>query len=91
MKKLVPLALLSLTLASCAGMRQDGDDFTAHAESFNLVGLQIPGDDYAAAMEQVPEGATVHTVRSTPADWSSVTGVLNRILGFSYTEVSGTK
>jgi hypothetical protein len=90
MKKLT-LALLLASLTACAGMREGDDTFTAHAEAFNLVGFQIPHDDYEAALELVPEGAEVVTIRSTPADWSSLSGILNRLLGVSYTEISGTK
>lgn len=90
MKKLT-LILALTSLASCAGMRQDDDTFSAHAESFNIVGLQLPGNDYEAAMDLVPEGAEIVTIRSTPSDWASLTGILNRLLGISYTEVSGTK
>lgn len=89
MKKLILLVALAAT-ASCSGMRQNGDSFTAHGESFNLFGLQIPGNDYDAAWSEVPEGGTIVTIASTPADMHSVLGVLNRILGFSQTQISGT-
>lgn len=90
MKRLILLAALAAT-ASCSGMRDNGDSFTAHAEAFNLFGLQIPGDDYEAAWAEVPDDAEIVTISSTPSDWDSVVGVLNRILGFSTTQISGTK
>lgn len=90
MKKLILLAALAAS-ASCAGMRDNGDSYTAHAEAFNLFGLQIPHDDYQAAWDQVPEGGEVVTIASTPSDWDSVVGILNRIIGFSSTQISGTK
>ena len=90
MKKLCIVAGL-LSLASCAGTRTTGDRFTTHAEAFNLFGLQIPGDDQAAAWANVPEGAEITTVRSTPSDWTSVFGVLNRIFGVTVTEISGKR
>jgi len=89
MKKLLLLGVLAAS-ASCAGMRENGDSYTAHAEAFNLFGLQIPHDDYEAAWAEVPEGTEVVTIASTPSDWDSVLGVLNRIIGFSSTQISGT-
>ena len=91
MKKLTALLVLASLSASCSGLRETDDSFSAHAESFRIVGIAIPGEDNAAAMALVPEGATITTVHSTPADWTSFFGVLNNILGFSVTTVSGTK
>jgi hypothetical protein len=94
MKKSLQLSALSLSLAllasSCSGLRTTGNTSTAHAESFNLFGLAIPGDDHEAAMNHVPAGATVHTVYSSPRDWTSVVGVLNSIFGFTATQVTYT-
>jgi len=81
--------LTAAGLCSCTGIRRSGDQFTAHAESFNILGLQIPEDDYKAAMKQVPAGADIHTVDSTPNDWTSIWGGFNKIIGFSGTEISG--
>ena len=91
MKKLTALLVLASLSASCSGLRETDDGFSAHAESFRIVGFAIPGEDDAAAMALVPEGATITTVHSSPADWTSFFGVLNNILGFSVTTVSGTK
>jgi hypothetical protein len=91
MKKILPLLLLATLSASCSGLRETDSTFTAHAESFRIFGFAIPGEDNEAAVAKVPEGATIETIRSSPADWTSVAGALNNILGFSYTEISGTK
>jgi hypothetical protein len=88
MKKLCSLALL-FCLTSCVGTRTTGDNFTVHAETFNLLGFQIPGDDQEAAWELVPEGATITSVQSSPSDWTSFFGVLSRIIGVSATQISG--
>lgn len=87
--KSVVIALVVVGLSSCTGIRRSGDQFTAHAESFNILGLQIPEDDYKAAMKQVPAGADIHTVGASPNDWTSILGGLNKIIGFSGTQVSG--
>ena len=81
--------LIATGLGSCTGIRRSGDQFTAHAESFNILGLQIPEDDYKAAMKQVPAGADIHTVEATANDWTSVWGGFNKIIGFSGTAISG--
>lgn len=83
------LASSLLVLSACSGMQKSGNTFTAHAESFNIIGFQIPGGQYEKALSMVPQGADVHTITSNPTDLTSGLGVLNRILGVSYTEVSG--
>ncbi len=88
MKKLA-LSALCVALCSCTGIRKSGDQFTVHAEAFNILGLQIPADDYKTAMKQVPIGAEIHTINSTPSDWTSVIGGFFRIIGFTFTEISG--
>lgn len=80
------LSLLLLT-ASCAGTRTVGDRNLVHAEAFNLFGWQFPHDDQAAAWSRVPEGADVHTVTTSPRDWSSVLGVLNNLFWFTGTQI----
>ena len=90
MKKTILLALLVALLAGCSGMRKTGSTFTAHAESFRILGFPIPEDDQAAARKMVPKGATIQNVSSTPADWTSVWGGLWNILGFHMTEIGGT-
>lgn len=89
MKKYVVLSLLLCAVSACSGMQKTGDTFTVHSESFNIVGFQIPGGEYAKARSMVPAGAEVHTVHANPSDWDSLLGVLNRIIGVSYTEISG--
>ena len=91
--KSLTVLILAATLltSSCAGLRETNDTFTAHAESFRIFGYSIPADDQAAAREQVPSGATITTVNSTPADWTSFWGVLGNIFWFHRTEISGTK
>lgn len=88
MKTLI-LALLFLSLASCSGIKRSGEQFTVHAESLNLLTLQIPRDDYQAALALVPESADIQTVRSTPSDLGSLWGIVNRVFGIGYTEISG--
>jgi hypothetical protein len=84
------VALAAIAMCSaCTGIRKSGDQFTAHAESFNILGFQIPKDDYSSAMKQVPAGAEIHTVASVPSDWTSFFGGLNRIIGIGQTQISG--
>ena len=89
MKKLLLVCTLLVTVSACTGIRRSGDTFTAHAESLNLIGFQIPENDYPAAVALIPEGAQVHTVTSNPSDWTSILGVINRIIGIGYPEISG--
>lgn len=87
--KIIALLILAASMTACSGIRRSGDQFTTHAEAFNLLGLQIPEDDYMAAMKHVPAGAEIHTVGASPNDWTSVLGGLGKILGFSQTQISG--
>lgn len=90
MKRL--LCILGLiSLAGCSGITHNEEVYTAHAESFNIVGLQIPGNTQDRAMELVPEGATVETIQSTNSDTDSALGILNRIIGIDYVQVGGKK
>ena len=84
------LCLSILTMAGCAGIREAGGHFTVHAESFRIFGYAIPEDDQAKAASMVPDGATIYTCCSTPADWTSVIGVLRNIVGFHGTCIAGT-
>ncbi len=92
-KTLIPaLCLTALVTAGCAGTRSANGYYTVHAESFRIIGFAIPGDDQEAAAKLQAEkypGATVTTNSSTPADWTSFWGVLNNIIGFSSTSISG--
>ncbi len=85
---LFPSLLLIPLFTGCVGVRQTDDTYTVHAETFHLVGLNIPGDDRDAAWAKVPEGAEVISVRSSPSDWHSILGVLNKLFGFSTTEIT---
>lgn len=80
-----------LALSSCAGIRQTDNQFSAHAESFRIVGFSIPHDDQKAAREMVPANATITSVHSTPADWTSISGFFGNLFWFHQTTVSGTK
>jgi len=91
-KSILVVAMFALVGSiGCAGVRQTNSNFSAHAESFRIFGNAIPGDDMAAAAAQVPAGATVTSVSATPADWTSVLGVLGNVFGFHQTQISGTK
>ena len=90
MKKLLLCTVVLSLTASCSGMRKSGDQYTVHAEAFNIVGFQIPECDYAKANSMIPKGASVHTVSTTSNDWTSVIGVINKIVGFSETQISGS-
>ena len=90
MKKLL-VVLGIVSLAGCSGINHNEEVYTAHAESFNIVGFQVPGNTQDRAMELVPEGATVDTVTSTNSDTTSVLGVINRIIVIEYVQVGGKK
>ena len=87
-KVLVVLVAVSL-LSACSGVRRTGDTVTTHAEAFHILGLTIPEDDQAKARSLVPAGTAIHTVYSSPSDWTSFWGFVTRILGFSTTQISG--
>ena len=80
-----------LLLASCAGTRSTGGHYTTHAEAFNLLSIPFFGNDYTRAWSKVPEGATVHSVTTTPRDWTSLRGILSPVLGVSSTQISWSK
>ncbi|MGC9403516.1 MULTISPECIES: hypothetical protein [Vibrio] len=90
MKKLLCI-LGVMSLAGCSGITHNDEVYTAHAESFNIVGLQIPGNTQDRAMDLVPEGATVETIRATDSDTDSALGIINRIIGIDYVQVGGKK
>lgn len=90
MKKLLCIVGV-VSLAGCSGITHNDEVYTAHAESFNIVGLQFPGNTQDRAMELVPEGATVKTIQSTNSDTDSALGIINRIIGIDYVQVSGEK
>ena len=90
MKKL-SLCLLLACLASCAGTRENGDHVTAHAEAFNIFTFPLMGNDYDAAWENVPTGADIISVTSTPRDWTSLQGIFAQIMGVSSTQITYAK
>ncbi|MCC6207428.1 MAG: tRNA modification GTPase [Gammaproteobacteria bacterium] len=78
-------------LTACSGIRTTDDNYSAHAENFNILFLQIPGGDtQQRAMELVPEGSDVITMTSTPKDPSSLIGFINRLIGIDITFVNGS-
>ena len=90
LRKIVIIAAL-INLAACSGIRTTDKAFSAHAESFNILFLQIPPrDTQEKAMELVPQKATIKTVSSAPKDLTSVTGFINRLIGIDYTSIEGT-
>ncbi|WP_435249976.1 hypothetical protein ACMAZD_19415 [Vibrio sp. nBUS_14] len=86
------LLILSIaTLAGCSGISHTDTAYVAHAESFNILGAQIPGDTQQRALDLVPEGATLETIHSTNSDTTSLLGIINRIIGIDYVQVGGEK
>jgi hypothetical protein len=91
--KVTKLLLATTVLAicvGCSGMRKTDHAFYTHAESFRVLGYSIPGDDQARARVLVPGDAEITSVRSTPADWTSLLGILGNILWIHQTEIGGT-
>jgi hypothetical protein len=88
---LLGAALSMALLSGCAGIRETNNQFSTHAECLRVVGFPIPADDQAAARNLVPRNGKITTIDSTPTDWTSVEGVLNNIIGFTETTISGTK
>lgn len=90
MKRILAGSVL-LLLVSCAGTRRSGEHYTTHAESLNILSIPFFGNDYDQAWSRIPEGAVIHTVTTTPRDWTSLRGILNRLLGITSTQISWTK
>jgi len=92
MRKLViAVSVLGLmSLVGCSGVRSSNGTFVAHAESFRILGMAIPGDDQQAALDQVPRGAKITNVSASAADWTSFVGFLGNIIGFHGTQIGGT-
>jgi hypothetical protein len=93
MKTTTLLLLTAALLTGCAGIRETNNQFTTHAECVRIFGNPIPEDDQAAARALVPAGAKtqITNLQSSPADWTSVFGILGNIIAFNQTTVSGTK
>lgn len=86
---LVGMAMVAST--ACSGVRTTDQTYSAHAESFNILFLQIPGGDtQQRAMALVPEGGEIQTISSAPKDTSSLIGVINRIIGIDITFINGS-
>jgi hypothetical protein len=86
---LMGMALLAVT--ACSGIRTADQTYSAHAESFNILFLQIPGGDtQQRAMELVPEGGEITTIDSTPKDVTSLLGFINRLIGIDITFINGS-
>lgn len=90
MRKLLAIMPLAL-LCACSGIRQTNNTFSTHAESFRVLGFPIPEDDQAKARSLVPQSAEIVSVHTTPADWTSLVGVLGNLFWFHQTNISGTK
>lgn len=73
------------------GIRQTKTTFASHAESFRFFGIPIPEDDQLAARRLVPDGATIVSEHSTPADWTSFVGFIGNIFWFHQTSIAGEK
>ena len=89
-KKILFVAAL-INLAACSGLRTTNDTFSAHAENFNILFLQIPGGDtQKRAMELVPKESQIITVNSSPTDVTSLIGFISRLIGADFTFINGT-
>ncbi|MGR5095990.1 hypothetical protein ACPV5O_18415 [Vibrio maritimus] len=83
------LVAYTLSIVGCAGIKQTDKVYSAHAESFNILGLQVPGKSHERAMALVPENGSVDSVIANENDWTSIYGVINRLFGVEYIQVSG--
>lgn len=87
--KTILFALAILTMSGCSGLNQTDKQFSSHAESVNVLFLQIPGNTMERANNLVPKDADVKTVHSTPSGMTSVIGILNRLIGIETVSISG--
>lgn len=92
--RILVVCLIAHSLLACAGIRRTENTFYVHAECVRVLGFPIPQDDTTAAWKlfeagEVPAGAQVKTVTSTPADWTSLMGALGNILWIHRTTISG--
>lgn len=84
------MGVVLLAVAACSGIRTTDRSYSAHAENFNILFLQIPGGDtQQRAMELVPEGSDIVTITSSPKDTSSLIGFINRLIGIDVTFING--
>lgn len=87
----IMLVAVFMSLTACAGVRTTDQAYSAHAENFNILFLQIPGGDtQERAMKLVPEGAEIETINSAPKDPTSLIGFINRLIGIDITFINGT-
>jgi hypothetical protein len=88
--KILLIAAL-LNLAACSGLRTTDGAFSAHAENFNILFLQIPGGDtQKRAMELVPKDSEIITLNTSPTDVTSLIGFITRLIGADFTFITGT-
>lgn len=91
MFKRIVLFTALINLTACSGLRTTDGAFSAHAENFNILFLQIPGGDtQKRALELVPENSQIITVDSSPKDVTSVIGFITRLFGTDFTYINGT-
>jgi hypothetical protein len=89
--KKIALITALINLTACSGLRTTDGTFSAHAENFNILFLQIPGGDtQKRAMELVPKNSQIVTVNSSPNDVTSLIGFIIRLIGADFTFVNGT-
>ncbi|MFC1522978.1 hypothetical protein ACFL6Y_11275 [Elusimicrobiota bacterium] len=89
MKRALMIVISAMFLAGCAELHQHNGKFSATGVSANLFFYQIPKDPMMLADEQVPDGATVTNVNSSPNEWKTVYGFLHRFLGISWAQIGG--
>ncbi|MCP4075398.1 MAG: tRNA modification GTPase [Gammaproteobacteria bacterium] len=91
MLKYLFLTACILALTACSGIRVTEESYMTHAESFNILFLQIPPrDTKERALELVPEGAEITTLDTMPNDLTSFISILNRIIGIDFSKVEGS-
>lgn len=87
--KIIFFVFSVLFITACSGVTHNQEVFSSHAESVNLLGLQIPGNTMIRATALVPANSEIKTIKATPNDTSSVVGVINRIIGIDSVKISG--
>ena len=91
LKKIVLITTMANLLTACSGLRTTDGAFSAHAENFNILFIQIPGGDtQKRAMELVPKNSQIITVNSSPNDVTSLIGFITRLIGADFTFIDGT-
>jgi len=92
MKIMLSCCLAAGLLSSCASIDKRKHTWSATGFDLNILFFQIPNDSHTLAEELVPmDGkAKIVSVASTPQDWRTVYGFLNRLFGVGVTQISGT-